>query len=372
MAGGRKDRHVDADLGDDALGRAFADPSDGVQPVTGRGERGDHLVHTGVEAGDRGLQVLQVPKRQPDQQRMMLPEAAPQGLAQLGKLLAQLALGQLGQDLGVAFAGDQGLEHGPARDAQDVGGDRVQLDASVLQGLLDPLALGAMGLDEPLAVADKVPQLPDLRRGHEAAAQQATLQQLTQPGGIADVGLAAGQDLDVAGIDQQQLQPALRQHIPTGLPVLPRRLHHHLGDALGLQPVRQGLQAGGERRVGADLLAATPATPTDTSSIRDADAGHHLVLADIQRRGPFHDQLHRLPPPTGSPVLVRPAGPTEETMLKRVLAANSSWCREGPRINLRHGLARTNESRAWPGVAILIRRGGQRRNGQELWIAGPV
>jgi hypothetical protein len=56
----------------------------------------------------------------------------------------------------------------------------------------------------------------------------------------------------------------------------------------------------------------------------------------------------------------RPAGPTEETMLKRVLAANSSWCREGPRINLRHGLTRTNESRAWPGIAILIRRGGQR------------
>jgi hypothetical protein len=47
-------------------------------------------------------------------------------------------------------------------------------------------------------------------------------------------------------------------------------------------------------------------------------------------------------------------------MLKRVLAANSSWCREGPRINLGHGLTRTNESRAWPGVAILIRRGGQR------------
>ena len=47
-------------------------------------------------------------------------------------------------------------------------------------------------------------------------------------------------------------------------------------------------------------------------------------------------------------------------MLKRVLAANSSWCREGPRINLRHGLCRTKESRAWPGVAILIRRGGQR------------
>jgi hypothetical protein len=43
-----------------------------------------------------------------------------------------------------------------------------------------------------------------------------------------------------------------------------------------------------------------------------------------------------------------------------VLTANSSWCREGPRINLGHGLARTNDSRAWPGIAILIRRGGHR------------
>jgi hypothetical protein len=58
-------------------------------------------------------------------------------------------------------------------------------------------------------------------------------------------------------------------------------------------------------RHGADLLAATPATLTDPGG-RDADAGHHLVLADIQRRGAFHDQLHRLPPPTGSPVLVAP------------------------------------------------------------------
>ena len=74
-------------VGDDGLGGAVADPGDGVQPVTGGGERGDHLVHAGIQAGDRGLQVLQVPKRQPDQQPTMLAKAAPQGLAQLGKLL---------------------------------------------------------------------------------------------------------------------------------------------------------------------------------------------------------------------------------------------------------------------------------------------
>jgi hypothetical protein len=59
-------------------------------------------------------------------------------------------------------------------------------------------------------------------------------------------------------------------------------------------------------------------------------------------------------------VLVAPGRANRGNDAERVLAANSSWCREGPRINLGHGLARTNESRAWPGIAILIRRGGQR------------
>src|ERR687897_3363668 len=68
-----------------------------------------------------------------------------------------------------------------------------------LEGLLDPLALRAVGLDQPLAVAGQIPQLTDGRRRDEAAPQQSTFQQLRQPGGIADVGLAAGQEFDVAG-----------------------------------------------------------------------------------------------------------------------------------------------------------------------------
>jgi hypothetical protein len=35
----------------------------------------------------------------------------------------------------------------------------------------------------------------------------------------------------VAGVDQQQLEPALLQHVPDRLPVLAGGLHHHLGDA---------------------------------------------------------------------------------------------------------------------------------------------
>src|SRR4029450_11159010 len=72
VAGGREHGHVDADLGDDALGGALADPGDGVQPVTGHRERGDPLVDAAVQSGDGAFQVLQVIKGQPDQQSVVV------------------------------------------------------------------------------------------------------------------------------------------------------------------------------------------------------------------------------------------------------------------------------------------------------------
>jgi hypothetical protein len=45
-------------VGDDDLGGALADPGDGVEAVTGRGERGDHLVDAAVQGGDGAFRVL--------------------------------------------------------------------------------------------------------------------------------------------------------------------------------------------------------------------------------------------------------------------------------------------------------------------------
>jgi hypothetical protein len=47
------------------------------------------------------------------------------------------------------------------------------------------------------------------------------LQQFGQPGGVLDVGLAAGDLLDVVGIDQEDLQVAFQQ-VEDRLPVDPR------------------------------------------------------------------------------------------------------------------------------------------------------
>jgi hypothetical protein len=152
---------------------------------------------------------------------------------------------------------------------------------------VDALALGGVGLDEPLAVAGEIPQLPDLGRRDEASAQKPVLQQLAQPRRIANVSLAAGQDLDVAGVDQQQLQPALFQHVPARLPVLAGGLHHHLGDALLGEPVGKGLKICAERFEGVHLLAAS------AGAIGHANTGQDLVLADVQPGAAFVDHLHR-------------------------------------------------------------------------------
>src|SRR4029453_9357109 len=58
VPGGGEHRHVDADLGNDGLGGPLADPGDGVEAVTGPGERGDDPVDPHVELGDGPLQLL--------------------------------------------------------------------------------------------------------------------------------------------------------------------------------------------------------------------------------------------------------------------------------------------------------------------------
>src|SRR3954471_12729152 len=173
VGSGREAGHVGADLGEDALGGPLADSGDGVEPVTGLGERdaglagvlGEQIVDVLVQLRDRALQVGEVVQAEPDQQGVVVTEAAAQCLAQLGELLAQQALGQLGEDVGVAFAGDQGGQHRPSGDAEHLGGDRAQLDPGVLEGLLNALGLGGAGLDQRPAVAGEIPKLPDPRRG---------------------------------------------------------------------------------------------------------------------------------------------------------------------------------------------------------------
>jgi hypothetical protein len=93
-------------------------------------------------------------------------------------------------------------------------------------------------LDLRLAVAGQVAERADRLGRHQAAAQQAGLQQLAQPLRVLDVGLAPGDLLDVPGVDQHQLEAVL-EHRPDRLPVDAGRLHRDLLDGERLEPVPQ-------------------------------------------------------------------------------------------------------------------------------------
>jgi len=142
MGGVREDRHVHPDLGDDALGRPLADPSDRVEVVTGAFERGDHPVDLGAQLVDRVLELLDVRKREPDQQGVVGGEATVERLAQLGQLRPQPASGEFGERLRVPLAGHERGEHRPTGGAEHGRGDRVEPDAGVFEGLADPLGRG--------------------------------------------------------------------------------------------------------------------------------------------------------------------------------------------------------------------------------------
>src|SRR5215211_7545731 len=156
----------------------------------------------------------------------------------------------------------------------------------------------------------------------------------------------------MAGVHQQQLQPTLLQHIPDGLPILAGRLQHDLGDVVVLEPLGQGLQTGAERRVGTHLLAS-PA-----GAIGHANAGHDLVLADIQSGAAFVDHLHRRHLLVG--LVRRPAGPTDQATLKDVLVATVRGAGTAPASVLSTGSAAPRRAELGRADPILIPRGGPR------------
>ena len=92
--------------------------------------------------------------------------------------------GHVGEHLGIALAGDEGLDHVTRAFAEDVGDDRVELDPGVGEYLLDALGLAGPLLGELLAVPGQVAEAAHHRVGHEAPSQEAALEQGRKPLGV--------------------------------------------------------------------------------------------------------------------------------------------------------------------------------------------
>ena len=255
---------------------------DAARRLSERGHLPGHLL---VEAVDHLVEVVDVVEVHPGHEGVVLPEAADESEAQVRDLGAHPGLGQLGEHLGVTLAGDEGLQHLAAGLAEHVGDHRVELDAGVLQDLLDPLDLPGAVLGELVAVAGEIPEALRDGRRDEAPPQQPALQELGEPLGVLGVGLAA-----VLGVGEEQLDAGhLLQDVPHRPPVDPRGLHGHLGHPFGCQPVPQLVQSVGEGR-------ELPPHRDPLAVFRLAYAGHHGLLVHVQPGAALHDHIQLSPP----------------------------------------------------------------------------
>ena len=92
-----------------------------------------------------------------DDQRVMRLKASFERYFERGDLGTQLAVREVGEYLGIGRAGDERVEHRAAGLAEDVRGDAVQLDAGVLQGLVQAVGLALALGDLRLAIPRKRP-----------------------------------------------------------------------------------------------------------------------------------------------------------------------------------------------------------------------
>jgi len=141
-------------------------------------------------------------------------------------LLERLALGgepapcQRCERLRVGVPAYQCGHHLPSGDPEDVAGHHTEFDLGVLQQLLHPLLLRGPDPHQIDPVAGQIPHPANLRRGHKTRADHLPFGDLAQPHRVQLVRLGPpGQVLDVAGVDQPDLQPLGLQQIEHRIPV---------------------------------------------------------------------------------------------------------------------------------------------------------
>ena len=86
----------------------------------------------------------------------------------------------------------------------------------------------------------------DVMRGVEGTSQQADRVQILEPFAVEDIGLAAGHLLEVASVDQADLDPSFFQDGEERDPVDAGGLHGHGRDTAVQEPTGQGMEVLGE------------------------------------------------------------------------------------------------------------------------------
>ena len=139
--------------------------------------------------------------------------------------------------------------------------------------------------DEVAAVAQEVAQGEDFLLRPEAAAQQTGGVELLEPGGVAHVGLFAGDAFDVAGVDQADFDPGIFERGAGAEPVVAGAFHGDGFDVAGQEPGAQGVQTLGEGAEGAPgrPFAAPGRDGGDEFLRAHIDAGGVGMVGEVER-----------------------------------------------------------------------------------------
>ncbi len=140
-------------------------------------------------------------------------------------------------------------------------------------------------LDQATPVADELAQLALAAIRDEAPAEQAVAEEIGDPLGVTDVGLAPRHGLQVRGVDDEQLEAGL-EDVVDRLPERPGALHRDVADIGRGQPVgeREQLASGRSERsyLAGELRSRTRGQPT----------GDDRALVDIEPGAAGMDDLH--------------------------------------------------------------------------------
>jgi len=265
-------------LSDEHFARAPGDTRDGLQERHGLLLGSQSRREFGVQTRNGGIQVLQMSKLLVQQEDMVRLHPTHDRLGEGLPFGPQPPARELGQRLCVRLALEQPQQDLACRKPAHIGDDGSELDDGVLEHGLQSVGEPCSFVNQVETVAREVAQIAQMalrRRWNEAGAQQPVAQQVRQPLGVLDIGLATGNRLDVIGIDDEDLA-LLFQQVEHRTPVRPRRLHDHRPTIRCSQPVGERQQIVGHGAVGAHLLVDRPIRR------RHQQAGHDKPLVNIQ------------------------------------------------------------------------------------------
>ena len=112
-------------------------------------------------------------------------------------------------------------------------------------------------LDQSLAVAQIRPEGDDAIRRAETPAQEADNMQVAEPFAIRHITLPPWHVLDVAGVHQEDREPASLQDLIERNPVDARGFHRDARHAAGREPVGQTMEIAGKRGKRSDRRRVT-------------------------------------------------------------------------------------------------------------------